>query len=43
MSPHGNVGAKVWERVNAPGEAPTSGAGELKFLLLATRSPAIVE
>jgi len=43
MSLRGIVVAKMWVRVNAPSEAPTSGAAELKFLLLPTRSPAIVE
>ena len=41
--PRGIVGAEVWVKVAAPGEAPPSGAAELEFLLLSTRSPAKVE
>jgi hypothetical protein len=41
--PRGVMGAEVWAKVAAPGEAPPDGAAELKFLLLATRSPAKVE
>jgi hypothetical protein len=41
--PRGIVGAEVWVKVAAPGEAPPTGAADLKFLLLSTRSPAKVE
>lgn len=41
--PRGMVGAEVWVKVAAPGEAPPTGAAELKFLQLSTRSPAVVE
>jgi hypothetical protein len=43
MSSRGMIGAEVLVKLTALGEAPTSGAAELKFLLLPTRSPAIVE
>lgn len=41
--PKGVMGAEVWVKVTAPGEAPPSGPADLRFLLLATRSPAIAE
>ncbi|MEK6642907.1 MAG: hypothetical protein AABZ08_03295 [Planctomycetota bacterium] len=41
--PNGVIGAEVWVKLAAPGEALPTGPGDLKFLLLATRSPAIVE
>jgi hypothetical protein len=43
VRPRGILGAEVWVKVSAPGEGPPSGAADLKFLLLATRSPAVVE
>jgi hypothetical protein len=41
--PRGMMGAEVWVKLTAPGEAPPSGPADLRFLMLATRSPAIVE
>jgi hypothetical protein len=41
--PRGIMGAEVWVKVTALGEAPPTGPADLKFLLLATRSPAKVE
>lgn len=43
MSSRGIMGAQVWEKVTALGEAPPTRSSDLKFLLLATRSPAILE
>ena len=44
------IGAEVWVKVAAPGDPPPSdptsrlaGPGELKFLLLSTRTPAVAE
>ena len=41
--PHGVIGAEVWVKVSAPGDPPPSDPGELKFLLLSTRTPAVAE
>ncbi|MEK6643339.1 MAG: hypothetical protein AABZ08_05470, partial [Planctomycetota bacterium] len=41
--PRSAIGAEVWVKLTALGEAPPTGPADLRFLLLATRSPAIVE
>ena len=41
--PRGVIGAEVWVKVAAPGEPPPSGPGDLRFLLLSTRTPAITD
>lgn len=41
--PKGVMGAEVWVKLAALGDALPTGPGDLRFLLLATRSPAIVE
>jgi len=41
--PKGIIGAELWVQLTALGEAPPTGAADLKFLMLSTRSPAIVE
>ncbi len=41
--PKGVIGAEVWVKVAASGEPAPTGPTDLRFLLLATRSPAIVE
>jgi hypothetical protein len=41
--PRGVIGAEVWVKVAAPGDPPPSGPGELTFLLLSTRTPAVAE
>ena len=45
--PRGTIGAEVWVKVAVPGDPPPSdptsrlaGPGELRFLLLSTRTPA---
>jgi hypothetical protein len=43
LKPKGTIGAEVWVKLMALGEAPPTGPADLRFLLLATRSPAIVE
>ncbi len=37
------VGAEVWVKVSAPGDPPPSDPGELTFLLLSTRTPAVAD
>ena len=37
------IGAEVWVKIAAPGDPPPAGPGELKFLLLSTRTPAVAE
>ncbi len=41
--PRGAIGAEVWVKVSAPGDPPPSDPGELRFLLLSTRTPAVAE
>ncbi len=41
--PRGTIGAEVWVKVSAPGDPPPSDPGELTFLLLSTRTPAVAE
>jgi len=41
--PKGILGAELWVKLTTVGEAPPTGPADLKFLLLATRSPAKVE
>lgn len=41
--PRGVLGVEVWVRVTAPGEPPPSRPSDLRFLMLATRTPAITE
>lgn len=41
--PRGVTGVEIWVRVAAPGEAPPSGPGELRFVRFSTRTPAVVE
>ncbi len=37
----GTIGAEVWVKVSAPGDPSPSDPGELKFLLLSTRTPVV--
>ena len=39
--PLGMMGAEVWVKVAAPGDPPPSDPGELKFLPLSARTPAV--
>ncbi len=39
--PRGVIGAEVWVKVTTPGDPPPSDPGELTFLLLRTRTPAV--
>ncbi|MEK6642466.1 MAG: hypothetical protein AABZ08_01040 [Planctomycetota bacterium] len=41
--PKGVIGAEAWVKLAALSDSPPNGPGDLRFLLLATRSPAIVE
>lgn len=41
--PRGMVGAEVWVKVAAPGEPPPSDVGDLTFLFLSSRTPAVAE
>ncbi len=41
--PRGVIGAEVWVKVSALGDPSASDPGELKFLLLSTRTPAVAE
>lgn len=41
--PKGVMGAEVWVKLAVLGDAPPTGPADLRFLLLATRSPAIAE
>ncbi len=41
--PRGVMGAEVWVKVTAPGDPPPTGPGDLSFLMLSTRSPAVAE
>ena len=41
--PRGVTGAEVWVKVAASGEPPPTGPGDLSFLMLSSRSPAVAE
>ena len=41
--PRGTIGAEVWVKVSPPGDPPPSDPGQLRFLLLSTRAPAVTE